>query len=243
VVIVNETLARRYFPGQEALGKRLNLAGTNRPPLEIIGIARDGKYRSLMEEPRPFFSLPLLQHYQGFAVLLLRTEDDPRLLIDTVRREILAQDRNLTILEMTTMTEHIGLALLPLRIAGTAAIIFGGLTLGLAGLGIYGLIAYFVRQRTHEIGVRLALGAQPKDILRLVVKQGIVIMLIGIGFGIVAAFAATRLLSSFLFGVSATDPLTFAGAAASLAIVALLACFLPARRATKVDPLIALRYE
>ncbi|HSB09710.1 MAG TPA: ABC transporter permease [Blastocatellia bacterium] len=243
VVIINETLARRYFPGQEALGKRLSVSGPDGPFLEIIGITRDGKYWSLFEEPRPFFSLPLLQQYQGFAVLVLRAERDPRLLIETVRQEILEQDRNLSITSMTTMTEHIGMALLPLRIAGIGSIIFGGLALLLAAIGIYGLTAYFARQRTHEIGVRLALGAQRKDILRLVLNHGIVIVLIGIGLGIAAAFATTRLLASFLFGVSATDALTFAGVATALAIVALLACWIPARRAMKVDPMVALRYE
>ncbi|MEK6325667.1 MAG: ABC transporter permease [Acidobacteriota bacterium] len=243
VVIVNETFARRYFPNQEALGKRLSLSGQQGPFLEIVGIARDGKYRSLFEESRPFFSLPFLQHYQGFAMLLLRHDGDPRHLIEAVRPAILALDQDLLIVNITTMRDHIGLAMLPLRIASISSLIFGSLALLLSGLGIYGLISYFAGQRTREIGVRLALGAQTKDILKLVLSQGIAIVVIGIALGIAGAFAATRLLSSFLIGVRSTDVLTFAWVAASLAVVALLACWIPARRATKVDPLVALRYE
>jgi predicted permease len=243
VVIVNETLARRYFPGQDALGKRLSRSGPDGPFLEIIGVARDGKYWSLVEEPQPFFSLPLLQNYQEAAALLLRVDGDPRLLIEAARREILAQDPNILIWDVATMTEHIGMALLPLRIASIASIIFGAMTLLLACLGIYGLVAYFVGLRTREIGLRLALGAQRKDILKLVLNQGIMIILIGAALGIAAAFATTRLLSSFLFGVSATDPLALTGVVSSLVIAALLACWIPARRATKVDPMIALRSE
>ena len=243
VVIVNETFARRYFPNQEALGKRLSVSGSHGPFLEIVGIARDGKYWSLFEETRPFFSLPLLQHYQEFAIVLLRHDGDHRQLIEAIRPAILDVDRNLLIVEVTTMSDHIGMSLLPLRIASIASLIFGGLALLLSGLGIYGLIAYFAGQRTREIGVRLALGAQTKDILKLVLSQGIAIVVIGITLGMAGAFAATRLLSSFLIGVRPTDFLTFAGVAASLGLVALLACWIPARRATKVDPLVALRYE
>jgi putative ABC transport system permease protein len=176
-------------------------------------------------------------------MLLLRHDGDPRQLIEAVRPAILALDHDLFITEITTMRDHIGLAMLPLRIASISSLIFGGLALLLSGLGIYGLISYFAGQRTREIGVRLALGAQTKDILKLVLSQGIEIVVIGIALGIAGAFAATRLLSSFLIGVKPTDVLTFAGMAASLAVVALLACWIPARRATKVDPLVALRHE
>jgi putative ABC transport system permease protein len=243
VVIINEAFARRYFPNQDALGKRISVTGRQGQYLEIVGIARDGKYWSLFEETRPFFSLPILQHYQGFAMLLLRHDGDHREVIEALRPAILAVDQNLLIVNLTTMNDHIAMGLLPLRIASIASLIFGGLALLLSGLGIYGLIAYFAGQRTREIGVRLALGAQRKDILKLVLSQGVTILLIGIAIGIAGAFASTRLLSSFLVGIGATDALTFAWVAASLAIVALLACWIPARRATKVDPLVALRYE
>jgi len=243
VVIINETFARRYFPDQEALGKRLSLTGREGKFLEIVGIARDGKYWSLFEETRPFFSLPLLQNYQDFAIVLLRHEGDHRQLIEAIRPAILDVDRDLLIVNLTTMSDHIGMSLLPIRIAGIASLIFGGLALLLSGLGIYGLIAYFAGQRTREIGVRLALGAQTKDILKLVLSQGIAIVVIGMSLGIAGAFATTRLLTSFLIGVGGTDALTFILVAVSLASVALLACWIPARRATRVDPLVALRYE
>ncbi|MEK6286647.1 MAG: ABC transporter permease [Acidobacteriota bacterium] len=243
VVIVNESLVRRYFPGQEALGKRLSLAGAEGPFLEIIGIARDGKYISLFEEPRPFFSLPFLQHYQESSTLLVRTENDPRPLLETARRELLALDRNLRIVNTNTMTEHLGFALMPLRIASIAAAILGILAMLLASLGVYGVVAYFVGLQTREIGVRLALGARRGDILKFVFRQGLSITLTGIALGLLASLALTRLLSSFLYGVSAMDLLTFVGVATLLAIVSLLACYVPARRASKMDPMIALRFE
>ncbi|HEX4949171.1 MAG TPA: ABC transporter permease [Blastocatellia bacterium] len=243
VVIINEALARRYFPGQEALGKRLSVTGAAGPWLEIIGIARDGKYISLFEQPQPFFSLPFMQHYQDGGTLLVRTESDPRHLLETARSEVLALDQNLHIWNVTTMTEHLGLALLPLRIGSLAAAIFGLVALLLASLGVYGVVAYFVGLQQREIGVRLALGARPGDILKLVLRQGLSITLSGIALGLLASFALTRVLASFLYGVSALDLLTFVGVAALLAGVALVACWIPARRATKVDPMIALRCE
>jgi predicted permease len=243
VVIINESLARRYFPGQDALGKRLSLSGAQGPWMEIVGIARDGKYISLFEEPRPFFSMPLPQHYQPGCTLLARTENDPQLLLETARRELLALDRNLHINTATTMKEHLSLALIPLRMGSLAAAIFGLLALLLASLGVYGVVAYFVGQQTREIGVRLALGAHRSDILKLVFRQGVGITLSGIALGLAMSFALTRLLASFLFGVSAIDALTFVGVAILLTVVALLACWIPARRATKVDPMIALRCE
>ena len=243
VVIINEALARRYFPGQEALGKRLSLSGAAGPWLEIIGIARDGKYISLFEQPQPFFSLPFQQHYQEGATLLVRTENDPRLLLETARSELLALDRNLRIWNATTMTEHLSLALLPLRIGSLAAAIFGLLALLLASLGIYGVVAYFVGLQQREIGVRLALGARRGDILKLVLRQGLSLTLSGIALGLLASFALTRVLASFLYGVSVLDLLTFAVVSLLLAAVALAASWIPARRATKVDPLVALRCE
>ena len=241
VAIINESLARRYFPGQDALGKRLSLSGDQGPWMEIIGITRDGKYISLFEEPRPFFSMPLQQHYQAGCTLLARTENDPQLLLEAARRELLTLNRNLHINNATTMKEHLRLALLPLRMGSLAAAIFGLLALLLASLGIYGVVAYFVGQQTREIGVRLALGAHRSDILKLVFRQGLGITLTGIALGLAMSFALTRLLASFLFGVSAIDALTFVGVPILLTAVTLAACWIPARRATKVDPMIALR--
>jgi predicted permease len=243
VLIVNETLARRYFPGQDALHKRISVTGSQGPFLEIVGVARDGKYWSLFEEPRAFMTLPLLQHYSDVATFVLRTDTEPTSLIGSVRGEVLAPDRDLLILDITTMTEYISASLLPMRIASLTASIFGGLALLLSGLGIYGLIAYFTGQRTREIGIRLALGAQRKDILRLVLNQGVTIAVIGIGLGILGALAMSRLLTSFIFGIGAIDAVTFATVAISLGIVAMVACWVPARRATRIDPMSALRYD
>ena len=243
VVIINEAMARRYFPGQEALGRRLSLSGVAGPWLEIIGVARDAKYISLFEEQRPFFSLPFQQHYQDGSTLLLRTENDPRRLLETARQELLALDRNLHVMNATTMTEYLSLTLLPLRIGSLAAAIFGLIALLLASLGIYGVVAYFVGLQQREIGVRLALGARRGDILKLVLRQGLNLTLSGIVLGLLASFALASVMASFLSGVSAFDLWTFGGVAALLAVVALLACWIPARRATKVDPMIALRVE
>jgi predicted permease len=243
VVVINETMARRYFPGQDPIGKQLSVSGRQGPFLEIVGVARDGKYWSLFEEPRPFFSLPLLQHYQGFANVMLRTDGDPRNHVDMVRSEIQSLDDNLTIFNIATMREQIDFAMMPLRIASISSLIFGGLAVLLGGIGIYGLMSYVTGQRTREIGVRLALGAQRRDILKLVLGKGLGIVIIGMLLGVFATVAATRALTTFLFGVSPTDVLTLISVALAVAFVALLACFIPARRASKVDPLAALRYE
>ncbi|MEW6206880.1 MAG: ABC transporter permease, partial [Acidobacteriota bacterium] len=243
VVIINEAMARRYFPGQEALGKRLSLSGAAGPWLEIIGIVRDGKYISLFEESRPFFSLPFLQHYREAGTLLVRTQNDPQRSLETARSELLALNRNLHIVNTTTMQEYISLALLPLRMGSLAAAIFGLLTMLLASLGVYGVVAYFVGHQTREIGIRLALGARRSDIMKMVLRQGLDIVLSGIALGLLASFALTRLLASFLYGVSVVDLFTFLGVSTLLTMVTLVACWIPARRATRVDPMIALRYE
>jgi predicted permease len=243
VVIINEMLAQRFFPGQDALGKRLSILGPNGPFLEIIGIAHNGKYWSLGEETQPFLSLPLLQNYEGYNRLVLRTEGDPRQFIESVRQEILALDRNLRIRDSRTMSEHIGFALLPLRIGGIASAIFGLLAMSLACLGLYGVVAYFVGLQTREIGVRIALGASRSDILKLVFRQGFGTVVIGAALGLVGSVAGARLVSSFLFGVSAMDLMTLISVAVLLGIALLLACYIPARRAMKVDPMVALRCE
>ena len=242
-IIINETFARRYFPGEEPIGKKISVTGSHGPFLEIVGVAKDGKYWSLFEEPRPFFSLPLLQHYQGFAHIMVRTDGDPLNHIEAIRSEIQALDNTLTIVESATMNQHIEFAMLPLRIASISSLVFGGLASLLAGVGIYGLISYVTRQRTREIGVRVALGAQRRDIIKLVLGQGLAIVVIGIMVGVLVTFAATRPLAGFLFGVSPTDLLTVASVAISVAFISLLACWIPALRASKVDPLVALRYE
>ncbi len=244
VAIVNETFARRFFPEQSAIGKRFNFGGPNEPYWEIIGVAADGKYNTLGEKPQPLVYRSLLRRYDSTTTLVARTiATDPQPIIRAIRREIGSLDPNLPLYDVKTLNEHMNIPLFPARMAALVLGSFGVLALLLAGIGVYGVMSYAVSQRTREIGIRMALGAQPRDVLRLVVGQGMLLALIGTGVGLIAAFALTRVMSGLLYGVSAIDPLTFVGVPLLLACVALIACLIPARRATKVDPMIALRHE
>jgi len=241
VVIVNEELARRYYGGN-AVGKRMRI-GSGSSFREIIGVARTASYRNLREQPLPFIYIPLGQEYQSGMTLMVRTAGDPVSLVGPLRSEMRALNKDVSVFSVQTMAERIGAQLAADRMIAVLLSIFGGGALLLAAIGIYGVIGYSVAQRTHEIGIRIALGAERRDILKLIVGQGMVLIAIGAGIGLALAFAATRVLKSLLFGISATDPLTFTVVVILLMAVALLACYLPARRATKVDPLEALRYE
>jgi putative ABC transport system permease protein len=246
VVMINESFARRYWPGQNPIGKRIRMGfGENNdsPYLEVVGVVKDGKYVTLGEEATPFFYLNLAQRYESAPTLIVRTRGNPLDQLTPIRNEIAALDKNLPLYDVKTMRQHLGLALLPARLAGSVLGVFGLVALILAAAGIYGVMAYSVAQRTREIGVRMAMGAQARDVLRLVIWQGAKLTLIGVGIGLGGAFALTRVMTSLLYGVSATDPMTFAGITTVLMTVALLACWVPARRATKVDPLVALRWE
>ena len=241
--VVNETFARRFWSDQSALGKRFSLQGVTGPWIEVIGVMRDGKYFSLGEDPSPFIYVNLRPTDGSYLTLMVRTSSEPQALIGALRSEFHQLDSNLPVYSVRTMTEHMALPLFPARVAATLLGSFGVLALILAAIGIFGVMSYAVSQRTREIGIRMALGADAARILRLVIGQGLKLILFGLGIGLVAAFAGTRLMSSLLYGVSATDSLTFALIALLLSGVALLACYLPARRATRVDPMIALRCE
>jgi predicted permease len=243
VAIVNETFARRFFAGEEAIGKRFNFDGPDKPFWEIVGVSADGKYNSLGEKPQPVVYRPLLRNYDSTVTLVARTNADPQSAIVAIRREFNRLDPDLPLYDVKTLTEHMSLPLFPARMAALVLGSFGIIALLLAAFGVYGVMSYAVSQRTHEIGIRMALGARPGDVLRLVVRQGMWLALIGVAIGLLAAFALTRVVNGLLYEVSATDPLTFAGVSLLLAIVALVACLIPARRATKVDPMVALRYE
>jgi predicted permease len=242
VAIINEELAQRYFPGQNAIGKRMRL-DSNLPYAEIVGVVRNAKYRDLREDTLPFIYVSLAQEYRPGMTLLVRTAVDPAAVLSSVRREIHSLNGDVPIYAVKTMAEQIGAALAPDRMLTVLLGLFGGMALLLAVTGIYGVMSYMVARRTHEIGVRMALGANQGDILRLIVKQGLMLILIGAALGLTLAIALTRVIASLLFNVSTTDSLTFGGISLLLVAVALVACYVPARRAMKVDPMVALRYE
>jgi predicted permease len=240
VVIINETMARRYWPGGDALGKRLKLA---KDWLEIVGIAKDVKNRSLSEAPQPFLYLPLLQDYRSNMILVARTTIEPEQMSQSVRAEVAALDPEIPIFDVKTLEEHVGISLFLQRMAATILSIFGLLALSLAAVGLYGVMAYTVTQRTRELGIRISVGATQGDVLKLILGQGLTLAVVGMIGGLITALAVTRLSAHLLYGVSASDPMTFTGIALLLLGVALVASYFPARRATKVDPMIALRTD
>lgn len=248
VVIINEAMARRYWPNEDPLGKHFRLSGPQGASLEIIGLAGNSKYRTLGEDPIPFMYLPLLQQYepgdssQG-VTLLVRGAGNIKALLMPVRQEVQALDANLPIFNVQTLIDRISVSFMLPRVAAVLFGAFGFLGLLLAMVGIYGVLSYSVNQRTHEIGLRMALGAQQSDVLKLVLKEGMILVGIGILLGLLAALALTRVLASLLYGVSATDFLTFTVILLLFVAVALVAILIPARRATRVNPTITLRYE
>jgi putative ABC transport system permease protein len=241
VVIIDDTLARRHFPGEDPLGKHLTVGDTSR---EIVGVVGATRRYNLAEEPFPRVFMPYQQENWGSMTLVVRAASgDPAALAPVVRRELAAIDKDQPIHSFKPMEESVAGWVTPQRFVTTLLGAFAALAALLAAVGIYGVMSYTVTQRTHEIGVRVALGARGRDVLRLVVGRGMLLTLLGVGVGLAASLALTRLLKSLLYGVSETDPLTFALVALLMTAVALLACLVPARRATKVDPMVALRYE
>jgi putative ABC transport system permease protein len=244
VAIVNATLARRLWPGEEALGQKLINTEEGEAPriLEVVGVARDQKYRSLGDGPRNFVFAPLTQNYLGAMTLAVRTAPGAPV-VPALRALLREMNPNLPILHAQSMEEFAGIGLLPQRLAGGMALGLGLLGMLLAGTGLYSVTAFSTAQRTREIGIRMALGAERRMVLRAVLWQGMRLALAGMAVGIASALAATRWLESLLFGVSPQDPIVLAGVTVALAAVALLACYLPARRAAAVDPMSALRHE
>jgi putative ABC transport system permease protein len=245
VMVINDTLARRYFPRENPIGKRINRGTESQPSVwEIIGVVGDIKYKGLGEETLPAFYQPIAQNTWRGVFLIVKTDAaDPLGLAGAVSNEIRSLDRELPVTQIRTLEQRLYASVAQPRFRTAIVALFAALALILASIGIYGVISYSVTQRTHEMGIRIALGARSRDVLSLVVKQGMALTVIGLSVGLSASFALTRLMKTLLFGVSATDPLTFIVISLLLTVVALLACWIPARRATKVDPLLALRRQ
>jgi predicted permease len=241
VVVINETLARRLWSGEPAIGRRLRLGDGEF--LEVVGIAADARYAGLRETPQPYAYRPVLQSYLPIMMLHVRTEGDPKPLLERVRHEIQTLDPSLPLLEPRTIGQIRNLSLWAPRMGAGLLTIVGLLALALAALGIYGVVAYSIGQRRREIGIRMAIGAGRRDVLGLVLRQGMGPVAIGVVVGLVGALAGARAISALLFGVSAADPLSLAGAVALLVLVALAAVYGPARRASGLDPVAALRQE
>ena len=240
VAIVNQAFVDRFWPRQDALGKRLAVQDD---PLTVVGVARNSNYQRLNETPQPMIYLPLLQDFYHDAVIHARVSGDPAAFSSALERTVHALNADLPLYNVMSFKRVIDLASIVERIAGTLVGVFGLLALVLAGVGIYGVVSYTTRQRAHEIGIRLALGAERSDVFRLVLGQGFQLTLIGLGIGLALSLAVTRFLHTWLFGVTAMDLLTYAGVTLLLCLVALAACYLPARRATQVEPTVALRCE
>jgi predicted permease len=245
VAVVNETFVKRLMPfvktNADALNRRFSFSGGEGPFVKIVGVAADGKYWNIAEEPRTFVWTPISQDYNSTAILVVRTQGPPETMFGGVRQAVQGLDPDLPLFDVKSLAEHMRFSLFPAQIAATVLGVFGLVALLLSAIGIYGITSYAVAQRTREIGIRMALGAQLRDVLKLVLRHSVLLTLAGLGIGVVGAFILTRMLGSVLYGVSATDPLTFSVITLLLSIVALVACYIPARRAAKVDPLVALR--
>jgi putative ABC transport system permease protein len=248
VVIVTETFARQYFPNEDPIGKRIQpgistFDDEKSTMREIVGVVGDVRNRTLNTEPKPAYYVPQTQVPFSQMVVVVKTSGEPHSLIPTVTKELAGMDADIPLFGVKSMDEYLSASVAAPRFNTTLLSIFAGVALVLTIVGLYGVMSYSVVQRTNEIGIRLALGAQSRDVLVMIIKQGGKLIIVGLAIGLVGAFAATRVIASLLFGVTTKDPFTFVAAAVLLAIVALLACYVPAWRATKVDPLEALRYE
>ena len=239
-VVVNETMARKYWRGGDAVGRTIDFGSG---PAVVVGVAKDGKYAKLAETPRNFLYVPLAQYFRHDALLIVRTTGDPSAVVSSLHGEVRKLDPNLPLFDIRTVHEHLKLSVFVPRMASLILALFGGLALLLAVVGLYSVVAFGVAQRTREIGVRVALGASRGSILRLVLRQGLRLALIGVAIGAALAVAAGQALESQLLGVAPTDAVSFAGTAALLLAVAVVACAVPARRAARLDPIRALRVD
>jgi predicted permease len=244
VAVVNQAMVQRFWPNQDPIGRHFNLASEPQHVIQVIGVVKDARFHSITGDIAPYLLIPAAQHYESLAILQVRTSIVPATMIPQIERLIESEAPSMPVFDVQTMNQALDTVngLLLFQIGAGLAASLGLLGLVLAVVGVYGVISYSAAQRTHEIGVRMAVGAQPIDILKMVLRQGFLIVCVGLALGMGAAFASARVLGSFLT-VSATDPLTYLSVAAALTFVALCACYIPARRATKVDPMNALRCE
>jgi predicted permease len=248
VVVINDEFVRRHFGRENPLGHRLKLQGQERDPLLIVGVVGNVRHFGLDDQPTaeayvPFLQDPLNLNYRSMTIVARTKSEDPGAVAGSLRAALTSMDKSLPVYAVKPMTQYVGDSLARRRFNMVLLSAFSGVALMLAAIGIYGVISYSVIQRTHEMGIRMALGAQRSDVLKLVVRQAMILALAGVVIGLLACWALTRLIKSLLFNVSVTDPLTFAVISAVMILIALLACLIPATRATKVDPLVALRYE
>jgi predicted permease len=241
VAVVNEAFAARFWPGQDPIGKRL-VSFSGATSIEIVGVARDGKYGTLMEEPMPFIYRPFLQDYEEMTVHV-RVADDADAFLPLLRGEIRAVDSQLPIVRLATMRSETGFATFPQRVAATLLGGCAGLALLLAAIGLYGVVAYAVGQRTREIGIRMALGASRAAVVEMVLKSSMKVVAIGLAIGVVLALVAGRAIESFIGDVSFADPVALVAGPLVMIACAFVASWLPARRAARIDPITALREE
>jgi predicted permease len=245
VAIINETMAERYWPGQDPIGRKFQFAGDSRPWMQVAGVVKDGKYLAIYDRPQPYFYVPLEQNYGSSEVLLVRSRAAAETVMEEVRKEINALAPGLPVTGVETMLQQLdesgGLG--SLRRNAFLAAGLGGLGLALAMIGLYGVVSYTANQRTHEIGIRMALGAPASSIRRLILGQGVIVVSAGLGVGAALSLAAAPVVRRFLIGISPTDPMAYAEVAVLLVFVTLTACYIPVRRAMRVDPMAALRNQ
>ncbi|HZN07800.1 MAG TPA: ABC transporter permease [Pyrinomonadaceae bacterium] len=243
VVIVNQKMAEMLWPGESAVGKRIFIGTDSREPNEVVGVVKTGRYRNLAEDPKPYFYYPMTQRRPARMMLVMRTNVDARGLVGAIRKEVQNVDRSVPVSAVRTMDEHMTYALWAPNMAASLSLAFGVVAILLSAVGLYSVMAYVVSQRTREVGIRMALGANRADVLKMIAAQGMRLAVIGVVIGLLLSLAMARALSSLLIGISGYDVTTFVVVSSLLVLVALIACYLPARRATKIDPLVALRYE
>jgi putative ABC transport system permease protein len=246
VVLVNEAMAREYWGTLDVLGKRISMSVDEKgKPVwnEVIGVVADAREVRVRANPSPVYFLPLLQGGNGSIHMMVRTLTDPDALAGTISRQIWASYPDQPVTHVTTMSRKISESVGDERLRSILLVVFAGIGFALALVGVYGVISYSVARRVQEIGIRMALGASPSDVLRMVIRQGLMPVGLGVVLGAAGAFALARLIASQLYGVKPTDPATFLGATITVLIVACAACYIPAKRAMRVDPIVALRYE